>query len=287
MLKYNSCIVLCLCIVVAVHSYPLPFPLAHLNFPERILPSQSFTGEAIVWNTQTTAWSNITVTISADGFGRVIGPTNIEANQAVLFSTSFHGHDQIGRYFYRLSVEVSGEEIVNLDIPLEVTCSDGIFCNGIERFVQGACVPAATYTCDDGYDCTVDHCDEETQLCSHYPTGTDCLECKPAEACEPDCDGKECGPDGCGSYCGQCGEGLACSATFQCAPSDHPGSCQQPFDLFDGGNFHLGTVQVYFNTEEYTHQVNEHILLVLILLVCTLMHRLERRTGNCVHIYHP
>lgn len=46
----------------------------------------------------------------------------------------------------------------------KVTCSDGIFCNGMERFVNGACAPAAYLPCDDGVQCTTD-------LCSEYAGG--------------------------------------------------------------------------------------------------------------------
>src|SRR5690606_15952950 len=39
-------------------------------------------------------------------------------------------------------------------------CSDGLFCNGQERCVGGACVAGAPIGCDDGVDCTDDRCVE-------------------------------------------------------------------------------------------------------------------------------
>lgn len=36
----------------------------------------------------------------------------------------------------------------------------------------------------------------------------------PADACQPDCSGKECGPDGCGGDCGDCDDGNPCSEDF-------------------------------------------------------------------------
>lgn len=104
---------------------------------------------------------------------------------------------------------------------------DELFCNGVERMVDGACVKLVEDPCDDGVECTVDSCDEATKTCAHELTG-DCAACQ-GEACEPDCGGKECGDDGCGGVCGTCAEGEGCASTVgTCAPADQLGTCAQP-----------------------------------------------------------
>lgn len=69
---------------------------------------------------------------------------------------------------------------------VEITCSDGIFCNGIERWVNELCVSgigilyfvhfflnSKKAPCDDGHNCTVDVCNEKNDTCIHIP-GDDC-----------------------------------------------------------------------------------------------------------------
>ncbi len=41
----------------------------------------------------------------------------------------------------------------SLVTPVEVTCSDGAFCNGVESFVEGRCVPGGK-PCGDSAECT-------------------------------------------------------------------------------------------------------------------------------------
>jgi hypothetical protein len=108
---------------------------------------------------------------------------------------------------------------------------DDLFCNGVERIIDGACVKVPADPCDDGEPCTEDLCDEETDRCSHELAEDDCASCV-AESCEPDCDGRECGDDGCGALCGTCEEGDGCaSVSGQCQPADQEGSCSAPFEL--------------------------------------------------------
>jgi hypothetical protein len=102
-----------------------------------------------------------------------------------------------------------------IEIEVEVTCSDGVFCNGVEQFVNGACASGKN-PCDDGEPCTTDTCDEDTGRCAHETSGGTCASC--SMSCTPDCNGKECGDDGCGGTCGACGAGKECAlATGQCA----------------------------------------------------------------------
>lgn len=48
------------------------------------------------------------------------------------------------------------------------TCNDGLFCNGAELCVSGACGPGSD-PCSDNNSCTSDTCTENTDTCSHFP----------------------------------------------------------------------------------------------------------------------
>lgn len=50
------------------------------------------------------------------------------------------------------------------------SCSDGLFCNGAERCVDGHCVEGEQPSCDDGDPCTADICSEEEGQCTHPPS---------------------------------------------------------------------------------------------------------------------
>jgi hypothetical protein len=100
-----------------------------------------------------------------------------------------------------------------LETQVEVTCSNGTFCDGEERFANGRCV-SGVKPCDDGAQCTVDVCDEQTGTCRHTPSGT-CEACQ--GSCTADCTGRECGDDGCGGSCGVCAsEALCVEFSGQC-----------------------------------------------------------------------
>ncbi len=108
---------------------------------------------------------------------------------------------------------------------------DDLFCNGIERIIEGVCVKVPVDPCDDGEPCTEDLCDEETDRCSYQVAEDDCAQCF-AEACEPDCRDRECGDDGCGTACGTCGDGEGCaSITGQCRSAAQAGTCGLPVPL--------------------------------------------------------
>jgi len=47
----------------------------------------------------------------------------------------------------------------------DADCSNGLFCDGEERCIEGWCAPGTTVTCDDGNDCTTDICSEEEGGC--------------------------------------------------------------------------------------------------------------------------
>lgn len=119
------------------------------------------------------------------------------------------------------------------EAKVELTCSDGVYCNGEERYANGQCVPGAD-PCNDGADCTLDVCEEEALSCQHIPSGA-CAVCN-MSICNPDCTGKQCGDDSCGGSCGTCGAGEECAQTlFQCKPATQPGSCRAPLPLLESG----------------------------------------------------
>ncbi len=52
-------------------------------------------------------------------------------------------------------------------------CDDGVFCNGLEECVAGACAPGAPPSCDDGDACTTDACSAEDDACVNAPVDAD------------------------------------------------------------------------------------------------------------------
>ncbi|MFC1890741.1 hypothetical protein ACFL4G_13405, partial [Thermodesulfobacteriota bacterium] len=115
----------------------------------------------------------------------------------------------------------------------DVDCDDGLWCNGAETCVDGACQAGVPQDCDDGVGCTVDACNEDTDICDH--TGDDglCdngLFCDGAETCDvvndcqtgvpPDCDdGVGCTLDACNEDTDRCdhtGDDGLCDDGFWC-----------------------------------------------------------------------
>ena len=71
---------------------------------------------------------------------------------------------------------------------VDADCADGIFCNGAEVCVLGACLGGVTVDCDDGVSCTADSCDEVAGACAHVASDLACddgLFCTGAELCDP------------------------------------------------------------------------------------------------------
>ncbi|MRG97715.1 lysyl oxidase family protein [Polyangium spumosum] len=133
----------------------------------------------------------------------------------------------------------------------ELTCSDGVYCNGAERLVAGQCV-SGTNPCDDGAECTTDTCDEAKDTCAHE-LGPSCAAC--TSDCTPDCTGKACGDDGCGGVCATCPAGEACvNATNECKPANQPGSCAAPLELLPAGTALLGVHQIQGDTTGGLHE---------------------------------
>lgn len=131
---------------------------------------------------------------------------------------------------HEVSIEISGAKFPKktLSHALDVSCDDGVFCNGMEHFIGGKCV-AGVDPCDDKAACTTDKCDESRGLCTHVSDGSKDCDCTPN--CTPDCTGKECGSNGCGGTCGSCTDGKACSSSFTCEVGAKEGTCDSPLPL--------------------------------------------------------
>ncbi len=69
----------------------------------------------------------------------------------------------------------------------DTQCSDGCFCNGPEVCSEGMCAAGDSVVCDDGIDCTVDTCDDESQRCTVTANDARCQDgdaCNGAEVCQ-------------------------------------------------------------------------------------------------------
>lgn len=117
---------------------------------------------------------------------------------------------------------------------LDVSCSDGLFCNGEEHFVDGASRAAPRAACDDDRNaCTTDLCKESTGECFwtlDAARGAECTACTGAQ-CAPDCTGKTCGSDGCDGECGQCGANQACTDGACASVIGRRDTCSAPIAL--------------------------------------------------------
>jgi hypothetical protein len=117
----------------------------------------------------------------------------------------------------------------SLDCPADVvkpngtSCSDGLFCNGLEFCQSGTC-HAGTPPCDDHKSCTIDTCDEATDTCTYTPGNAACdngLYCDGVETCNPAQGNATTGckpgtPVDCSGLSNQCNVGVCNEATDSC-----------------------------------------------------------------------
>lgn len=144
---------------------------------------------------------------------------------------------------------------------IDVTCSDGIYCNGMERWVRGSCVstPTSSRPCKapSGDPCSSYECIESEKACGRMPLGGSLCTgaCLPAD-CKAKCPNRAvCGDDGCG---GICGEENACNTTageicvnYQCQVINLAGSCTSPEPLFSGYSEDEDTVVPLLGVSNY------------------------------------
>ena len=165
------------------------------------------------------AWTGATLTLAAQ----------VKPGQIGVFSGNLSAPAQIGLWPLAWQAQSpSGAFGPAITGRTEVTCSDGVFCNGDERQANGRCVGGPP-PCDDGDACTLDTCDESGGLCGHVLSGGGCAVCA-AKNCNPNCHGALCGDDGCGGSCGPCASGQACAAGV-CVVATAPGTCGNPLPI--------------------------------------------------------
>jgi hypothetical protein len=129
-------------------------------------------------------------------------------------------------------------------------CNDGIYCDGVESCVNGACRNGTPVSCGDAFTCTYDVCDESIVACRHLPDHTQCAAgtlCSPTSGCQAaprctsdaDCDdhlicngAEHCTAGVCtGSPPLNCDDGIDCTSDF-CA--ENRGCVHIPVDLSCG-----------------------------------------------------
>jgi hypothetical protein len=226
--------------------------------PVRVLPGKFSPVALQMKNEGTTTWKPGEVSVHpkevpAGWKGGVLKLTErTKPGEVGTFVGNLSAADQVGLYEMGWAVEVRGEAFGEpLERPVEVTCSNGIFCDGEERFADGKCLPG-TAPCDDGAACTQDVCDETARTCAFNPTGS-CAVCM--ASCNPDCTGKACGDDGCGGQCGSCPSGEACAQVIaECKPETQPGTCRSPLPLLAAGTQLLGDHTIEGDTSQGLHQ---------------------------------
>jgi hypothetical protein len=98
--------------------------------------------------------------------------------------------------------------------PNDQMCSDGKFCDGVEKCTPTGCVAGTPVTCpSDGVSCTADVCDPTVDACVHQPQNS---LCPCGQTCDPTL--------GCGHYC----HVATCQGhVYQCGDClDNDGDCK-------------------------------------------------------------
>src|SRR3990167_1634452 len=217
-----------------------------INILGNVLPLESSTQSIRLNNPSNSLWNQgSTISLQSSGNSRWITEKirsslsqPLRSGEWTEIEFQLPSTSQIGVHTLSLSVEDSQteRELHNEKISLEVTCDDGLFCNGVERFVNGECRRPSKGPCEDNFTCTVDTCDEERDLCS-WDSSTCSTDCN-SNGCIPQCDGLECGADGCGSLCGLCDKDYDC--VFGVCELNAPGSCINPIPLLPS-NFNFNS----------------------------------------------
>jgi len=232
-----------------------------LSIDKRALPNATVNVEITATNTGQTTWAQSEVGLKlADTTYFPLTWIHLEGDVAPGASGTFKGALKTPSLIGLFDLPFQAEYLAGTfgkptdSLRTEVTCSDGLYCNGAERFVAGQCTQG-TDPCDDKVACTADTCDEATGTCSNVPNPMDptCTSC--ISTCTPDCTGKVCGDDGCGGTCGGgCPMGQACNATNTCQSTNQDGTCAKPLNLITSGTPAVG---IYEITGDTTDGINE------------------------------
>ena len=74
-----------------------------------------------------------------------------------------------------------------INVANNAACDNGMFCDGAETCNPVAgCEPGIAPDCDDGFDCTMDSCDDVAAMCQHVPDDSACQDmsvCNGPEVC--------------------------------------------------------------------------------------------------------
>lgn len=123
---------------------------------------------------------------------------------------------------------------------VEVSCSNGIFADGEERWVAGECKSSSKAACDDSTSCTTDVAIEVGGgLCQWVPdNSTKCRLCQSGSTCVPSCSLNgtplSCGANGCGGSCGSCSDAAPICSHGTCGAPRDLGACLNPIPLVGG-----------------------------------------------------
>ena len=214
----------------------------------------------------------------ASGLQPCVAPGDKAIYQITLLTPS-----ESGIYPLRFSLlSPCGRLMSPFRINVESTCSDGLFCNGYERYVNGVCqIPSTDMTrgCDDGDECTQDHCDETLGRCTrelHNRTECHSSICGGEKCSRHVAAGVECGGDGCGGSAGICQTGEACTVEGKCMPQTQTtASCANPIelDVFQNPSmkdewtkepkkFRQGSLDPSLNGDSFPSELSRHFLTI-------------------------
>jgi hypothetical protein len=187
------------------------------GLPSGATPSLVFTGD-------TTLWPNANV------------PMTSKKGQVYTFTRAIPVPARIGRHALSWSFSAGGTTFgTALTSAFEVSCSNGKFCDGEERWTKRGCV-SGPKACPPQAGTTV-ACDETLRTCVYTPKNGE-PSCA-SKNCNPQCKPQDdCGDDGCGGRCvtsatnaaGTCNVGTCVER--KCQNITVPGSCAVPAPLF-------------------------------------------------------
>jgi hypothetical protein len=181
------------------------------------------------------AGGNLPINMGGVGTDGIMGTAD---DQDVDFSIDAYGGLHTGnertnvRTAFALSTGAGG-------CSVDPDCNDGLFCNGTETCVAGACQAGTAPNCADAVACTSDSCNESTDSCDHIANNAACsngLFCDGTETCNvtlgcqsgaaPNCDDSiACTTDSCNEGTDSCNnspnnaacdDGLFCNGAEQC-----------------------------------------------------------------------
>ncbi|RJP36644.1 MAG: hypothetical protein C4547_07045 [Phycisphaerales bacterium] len=131
---------------------------------------------------------------------------------------------------------INSLQLVGPGCTTDPDCDDGLFCNGAETCVNGACQAGTPVNCDDGVACTADSCNEGTNSCEHVPNNGACDDgqfCNGAETCDPNLDCQP-GVNPCpqGDVCLE-GPDLCCTPVTEICDDGQDNDCDGAVDCAD------------------------------------------------------